>query len=104
MPIVNGRRGTLYQAAAHPDFAELRPCYCFVPEEFISGCGLRNAAYLASQWPGINCGANANAIGSHILPDMNHPISPDYECPHLTDFLRQLRQAAEIKAPTKPTS
>jgi hypothetical protein len=103
MHIINGCRGTLYQAAAHPDFAKLRPCHCFVPEQFISGSGLLKTAYLASRWPGINCGANVNAIGSHILPDMNHPISPDCECPELAEFLRQLRQAADIKSPSRHT-
>jgi hypothetical protein len=100
--IVNNRRGVVYQAAAHPDFAELRPCYCFVPEEFISGDALLKTAYLASRWPGINCAANTNAVGSHVLPAMARPINTDSACPELADFLRRLTEVAAVKAPNHP--
>jgi hypothetical protein len=91
--------GRIYQASGHPAFLALRPCYCFVPAEFIDADGFRKSDYLASRWPGISCGANPLAIGSHIIPDLQKPANLRSRCPVLAEFLRRLEILAVTKSP-----
>ncbi|MEO5715798.1 MAG: hypothetical protein ABIT37_20130 [Luteolibacter sp.] len=78
----------------------MRPCFCFVADEYVTATGLDRAAYLASRWPGINCSSNENSIGSHLLPDMDRPADIGSESHDLSNFLLRLGEVAAVKAST----
>lgn len=81
--VVHGQTGQIYQAKGHPDFQRARPLYCFVPH------GQNPDSYMDSRWPSINAGANPNAIGSHVFPDVKRPVG-NLDCPTLKLFIHNL--------------
>jgi hypothetical protein len=95
--VIAGKTGRVYHAIQHPNLRKTRPCFCFVPDEFIEGKVFDKNRYLASRWPSANCTANPNGIGSHAMPDLGKPVSPKSRCPILREFLRQLETVAKIK-------
>lgn len=97
--IIAQKLGRIHHAACHPVLAKTRPVYCWIPEEFFDESGLQRSRYLVSRWPGINCGANPLAVGSHVIPDPDRPVNNNKRCPILAEFLQKLETIATIKAP-----
>lgn len=81
--IIQGYAGQIFHAQGHPDLLKVRLLYCFVPD------GMDLSAYAESRWPSVNAGANPNAIGSHVFPDLQNPVS-NKNCPTLKLFLTNL--------------
>ncbi len=79
--------------------------YAFVPNNLIIGGKLNLAEYSAKRWDSINCGANQEAIGSHVFPDISQPIKQkELESnPKLIDFYERLKKLSQ-KSYGKPTS
>lgn len=95
--IIAQQIGRIHHAAGHPALVKTRPTYAFVPEAFFDESGFQRGCYLASRWPGINCGANPLAVGSHVIPDSERPVNIRSRCPILAEFLRRLETFAAIK-------
>ncbi len=100
---IANQTGRIHHAAQHSSLQETRPCYAFVPEEYFVEGGFSKTRYLASRWPSINCTANPNAVGSHVIPDAGKPVSPRSRCPILREFKTQLKIVASVKT-TQPTA
>jgi hypothetical protein len=98
--IIANQIGRIHHAAGNTNLQKTRPTYCFVPEEHFSETGLEKSRYLASRWPSINSGANPHAIGSHVVPDPQLPVSIRSRCPVLREFLNRLETIAMVKSPT----
>lgn len=81
--VIEGRPGRIFYSEGHPDFHQILPVYCFLPED------VNPVSYLSSRWPSINASANPNAIGSHVFPDLNRPAR-NTACPTLRLFLQNL--------------
>ncbi len=81
--VVEDTPGEIFFGEAHPDFLQLRPLYCFVPD----GTSYKN--YGDSRWPSINSGANPHAVGSHVLPNWSRPAR-NLDCPTLKKFVENL--------------
>ena len=101
--VIASHRGRVHHAAQHPILGKARPIYCFIPEVHFGKTGYQKNLYLASQWPSINCGANPNAIGSHVFPDTERPAKTRSRCPVLREFLTRLETIASVKA-TQPAA
>ena len=97
--IAGNHIGRVHHAAGNKHLQKTRPTYCFVPEEFFHENGLAKRRYLASRWPSINCTANPFGIGSHIIPNLDKPVSIRCRCPVLAKFLQRLEQVATVKNP-----
>lgn len=82
--VIQGFPGTIYHGKGHPYFQIRRPLYCFVPH------GQSLATHLDSRWLSVNAGANPNAIGSHVVPDVTRPVPQGWTCPVLTAFIANL--------------
>lgn len=95
--IIHHQLGRVHHAAGHPALQKTRPTYCFVPEAHFEENGFQKSRYLVSRWPGINCGANPLAVGSHVIPDPEKPVSIRNRCPVLREFLDRLEQIASVK-------
>jgi hypothetical protein len=98
--IIAQRTGRVHHAAGNPNLQITRPTYAFVPEEFFSKTGLDMSRYLASRWPSINCGANPNGTGSHVLPNPAKTANIRSRCRVLRKFLTRLETIASSKAVT----
>jgi len=85
-------KGKVYYAQSQEDLKATRPVYAWVPDSLVRGGKLDMKAYQAQRWPTINCGANANAIGSHILPDLEHIAPPSKETEAFKKALSQFFQ------------
>lgn len=96
--IIAQQIGRIHHAGGHPDLRKTRPIYSFVPEAYFSESGFSKSRYLASRWPAINCSANPLAVGSHVIPDTEKPVSIRSRCPILAEFLRRLETIAAIKS------
>ena len=94
---IAGKTGRVHYAVQHPALRKTRPCYAFAPEEFFGENGFEKSRCLASRWPSVNCSANPNGIGSHMLPDPGKPVSNRSRCPVLREFLQHLKSVATIK-------
>ena len=92
--IIAGKTGRVHHAIQHPGLRKTQPCYCFVPEEFFQETAIDKTRYLASRWPSINCSANPNGLGSHVLPDPEKPVTIPNSCPIFREFLERLEIAA----------
>lgn len=47
--------------------------------------------YRNAFWPEKNCGANRHATGSHIWPDLQHPLKKvELHLPSVIEFLQEL--------------
>lgn len=97
--VIAGKNGRVHHAG-NPFLQKTRPTYCFVPEEFFHGRTIDFARYLASRWPSINCSANPNGIGSHVIPDPQKSVSSRTRCPVLQEFLWRLEIVATVKTVT----
>lgn len=95
---IANQTGRIHHAAQHPEFASIRPCYAFVPENYFGANGFERLRYLTSRWPSINAGANPLSIGSHVLPDATKPVSPRLKCPIFSKFLIRLETITTIKS------
>lgn len=98
--IVNQEIGRVHHAAGHPAVAKTRPIYCWIPEDHFEENGFQKGRYLTSRWPSINCSANPLAVGSHVIPDPEKPVSIQSRCPILAEFLRRLEKIAAVKTIT----
>lgn len=96
--IINQQIGRVHHAISHPSLVKTRPVYAFIPEGFFAESGFEKSRYLVSRWPSINCGANPNGIGSHVIPDAGKPVSIRSRCPILAEFLRRVEQIATVKS------
>ena len=96
--VIAQQLGRIHHALQHPALRKTRPTYCFVPEDFFGEHGMEKSRYLASRWPSINCGANPLAVGSHVIPDPQNPVSMRSRCPILSEFLRKLETIATVKS------
>ena len=83
-------KGTLYHAKAHPDLQKTRPTFAFVPDYTMENGIFNLSIYSGKRWQTINAGANENAIGSHIFPDLEKPISLKEESSEISQFLKKL--------------
>lgn len=95
--VIGEEIGRVHHAVAHPSLMKTRPTYVFIPEKFFGENGLEKSRYIASRWPGINCGANPFAVGSHVIPDSKNPVSIRSRCPILAEFLRRLEIITNVK-------
>lgn len=95
--IIAQQIGRIHHAAGHPDLRKTRPVYSWIPEAYFSESGFSKSRYLASRWPSINCSANPLAVGSHVIPDVENPVSIRSRCPILLEFVRRLETIATIK-------
>lgn len=68
-------KGRIYHAYAQKDIQEVRPLYAFVPNNLIKNGKLDIDEYSSKRWDSINCGANQEAIGSHLFPDISKPVN-----------------------------
>lgn len=68
-------KGKIYKAYAQKDLQQTRPLYAFVPNDLIKGGKLDVIGYSSKRWDSINCGANKEAIGSHVFPDISQPVN-----------------------------
>lgn len=98
LAIINQQIGRIHHAVANRNLQKTRPVYCWIPEVFFDETGFQKSRYLVSRWPGINCGANPLAVGSHVIPDPTQPVSIRSRCPILREFLRRIEQIAAVKA------
>lgn len=96
--IIANQMGRIHHATGHHALQKTRPVYCWIPEGFFNGNGFEKSRYLVSRWPGINCSANPNAIGSHVLPDPEKPADFRSRCPVLREFLARLETVAAVKS------
>lgn len=85
-------KGKVYYAQSQDDLKETRPVFAWVPDSLVQGGKLDTKAYQAQRWPTINCGANSNAIGSHILPDLAQIAPPSKETEAFKKALSQFFQ------------
>lgn len=92
--IIGNHIGRVYHAAGNKHLQKTRPVFAFVPEEFFLENGFQKERYLASRWPSINCSANPNGIGSHVLPDPEKPVTIPNSCPIFREFRERLEIAA----------
>lgn len=95
--IIANQIGRIHHAAGNVSLAKIRPVYAFVPEEHFGANGFLKGRYLISLWPGINCGANPLSVGSHVIPDLERPVSIRNRCPVLREFLDRVEQIASVK-------
>lgn len=98
-------KGTIYKAHAQKDIQQTRPLYAFVPSELVKGGKLDAIGYSSKRWDSINCGANEEAVGSHLFPDVSQPIKQGdiASNPILNKFferLKKLTQKSHGKATT----
>lgn len=95
--VIHGQIGRVHHANQHPALRKTRPVYCWIPEAFFDGAGLNRSRYLSSRWPCINAGANPLALGSHVIPDPEKPVSIRSKCPILREYLARLEHIATVK-------
>jgi hypothetical protein len=98
-------KGRIYRAYAQKDIQHTRPLYAFVPNDLIKNGKLDIPQYSSKRWDSINCGANKEAIGSHVFPDLAHPISQEElsKNQEISKFLERLKGLTQ-KSYGKPTS
>lgn len=98
-------KGKIYKAYAQKDIQQTRPLYAFVPNEMVKDGKLDLHAYSSKRWDSINCGANKEAIGSHIFPDLSSPITQSElkTNPLISQFLYRIKKLTQ-KSYGKPTS
>lgn len=95
--LIANQIGRIHHATGHPALQKTRRVYCWVPEAFFDEGGFQKSRYLASRWPSINCSANPLAVGSHVFPDPEKPVSIRSRCPILAEFLLRLETIAATK-------
>jgi hypothetical protein len=95
--LIANQIGRVHHGAGHAAFQKTRPTYAFIPEAFFNEVGFEKSRYLVSRWPSINAGANPLAVGSHVIPDAQKPVSIRNRCPILREFLRRIEQIAAVK-------
>ncbi|MFN4804525.1 MAG: hypothetical protein ACK56K_04640 [Akkermansiaceae bacterium] len=99
--VIEKQTGRIFYALGQTDLQQTRPVYAFVPDDFFEGDQFLKRSYLASRWPSAHCGANPNALGSHVIPNPNKPVLPNSTCPILAEFVMRLKQIASVKIPNK---
>jgi hypothetical protein len=111
-PMTTHRPGKVFHALSQKDLRETRPIFAFVPESLLTKTTgpegtvwhLNQEDYSLLGWDSINCGANDQAVGSHVFPDLNHPATADELAkPAVRAFLenvKNLRHKAEGKKRT----
>lgn len=84
-------------AYAQKDVQQTRPLYAFVPNDIIKEGKLDIVAYSSKRWDSINCGANQEAIGSHLFPNLSKPIkqSEVISNPDINSFLKRLKKLTQ---------
>ena len=70
-------KGKFFHSLAQNDLQVTRPLYAFVPEDLLKEGGIDRTEYVRKRWAAINAGANENAIGSHVFPDLARPASEE---------------------------
>jgi hypothetical protein len=95
--IIANQIGRIHHASGNRHLQKTRPIFAFVPEELFVEKGFLRSRYLASRWPAINAGANPLALGSHVIPDPEKPVSIRNRCPILAEFLQRLEKIAAVK-------
>jgi len=68
-------KGKIFQAESEENLSQSRPMFAFVPSYLFKNNEFQAKEYSLRGWDSINCGANKNAVGSHIFPDLSKPIS-----------------------------
>jgi hypothetical protein len=96
--VIAGHIGRVHHALQHPALRKTRPCYAFIPEQHFSVAGFEKSRHLISRWPSINGGANPLAVGSHVVPDPENPVSIRSRCSVLKEFLTKLETIAIVKS------
>lgn len=92
-------KGKIYHAHAHGDLQKTRPLFAFVPDSLIKGDGaLDKAQYVTKRWATINAGANIDAVGSHVFPDLKRPATETESKDFLAALARLIHKS--IGAPT----
>ncbi len=98
--IIKNQIGRVHHACGYSHLQKTRPVYCFVPEQFFDSDGIDKRRYLMSRWPSINCESNIFAIGSHVFPDPEAPVTIRSRCPILREFLTSLEQVISVRSLT----
>jgi hypothetical protein len=98
--LIANQIGRIHHAVGHHALAQTRPVYAFIPEVHFEENGFQKGRYLVSRWPSINCTANPNGVGSHVIPDPTRPAKPRSRCPVLREFLTRLETIAAVKTIT----
>lgn len=90
-------KGKIYMAYAQKDVQQTRPLYAFVPNDVIKEGKLDIVSYSSKRWDSINCGANQEAVGSHVFPDISKPIkqSEVITNPNIANFLKRLKKLTQ---------
>lgn len=82
-------KGKIFHASAQEDLQQTRPLFAYVPDKLITATGkLDSTNYRTQRWASINAGANKDAVGSHIFPDMNRPATDE----ETKEFKKQLQR------------
>jgi hypothetical protein len=94
-------QGKFYLGAGEPNLQQTRPLTVFVPNDLVINGKLDMPKFQAQRWHSINAGANKNAVGSHVFPDLTKEVEPT------ADFLLALNQFLQKRigkpsAPRKP--
>jgi hypothetical protein len=70
--------GKIFHAQALNDAQNQRPLFVFVPKTLLPSAGkpFSRETFRATRWAAINAGANKEALGSHLFPDLTKPAAP----------------------------
>jgi hypothetical protein len=71
-------KGRIFQAQSEPNLARTKPMFVFVPSYLFKDNQFQIKEYSLRGWDSINCGANKNAVGSHLFPDLSKPITKKF--------------------------
>lgn len=98
---MNIPKGRIFHAMAQPDLQRTRPLYAFVPEELLTPGSFDEEAYRAKRWATINAGANKDAVGSHVYPDLSRPAPPGQTTEFRSELARHIHKSLGAPNPDR---
>jgi hypothetical protein len=102
-------KGRIFKAQSEGNLSQTKPMFAFVPSYLFKNQQFQEREYSLRGWDSINCGANKNAVGSHVFPDLSKPLNKTMfkENKDVLEFVQSLkrlmhRHTSRITEPKKP--